>query len=162
MKTSWCPKKAPKARYKTKRNLSQDYYQIWFPMDRSPKYSDYTLAPLLTAKRARNLSDVRVHSEYKQTENKKWLSIQRPPLGMPAGVAVSVRLYTKPMCSPIPAEIRTTKSIIICPCNKMYVGKTKRQLCIRIGEHISSIKKKDDDRPIPYILPSFTMVTQKL
>lgn len=30
----------------------------------------------------------------------------------------------------------------------MYVGKTKRQLRIRIGEHITSIKKKDDERPL--------------
>lgn len=30
----------------------------------------------------------------------------------------------------------------------MYVGKTKRQLKKRISEHIQSINKKDDERPL--------------
>lgn len=38
--------------------------------------------------------------------------------------------------------------MLCCLCNKMYIGKTKRQLRIRIGEHIASIKKQDDERPL--------------
>lgn len=30
----------------------------------------------------------------------------------------------------------------------MYIGKTKRQLCIRIGEHLRDIKKKEPDSPL--------------
>lgn len=30
----------------------------------------------------------------------------------------------------------------------MYIGKTKRQLGVRISEHLGSIKKKEDDRPL--------------
>lgn len=41
------------------------------------------------------------------------------------------------------------------PCNKKYIGKTKRSLRIRIGEHIAGIKKKDDERPIPQHFAKF-------
>lgn len=34
--------------------------------------------------------------------------------------------------------------ILQCPCKKLYVGKTKCQLRIRIGEHLKSIKLKEE------------------
>lgn len=34
--------------------------------------------------------------------------------------------------------------ILECPCNKLYVSKTKRQLWIRISEHLKSIKLKEE------------------
>lgn len=49
--------------------------------------------------------------------------------------------------------------MLTCPCNKNYIGKTKRQLRVRIGEHISGIrnkkKNKEDDRPIPVHFAKF-------
>lgn len=38
--------------------------------------------------------------------------------------------------------------ILACPCKKFYVGKTKRQLRIRIGECLSSIRNpRSHDKP---------------
>lgn len=37
---------------------------------------------------------------------------------------------------------------IQCPCNKMYIGKSKRQLCILIGEHLRHIRQKEPDSPL--------------
>lgn len=45
--------------------------------------------------------------------------------------------------------------MLTCPCNKIYIGKTKLQLLVRIGEHISSIKKKDDARLNPLHFAKF-------
>lgn len=44
--------------------------------------------------------------------------------------------------------------MLTCPCQKMYIGKTKRQLKIRIGEHLRDIKKERDpekgqESPVP-------------
>lgn len=38
--------------------------------------------------------------------------------------------------------------MITCPCNKMYIGKTKRQLRIRLGEHMREIGEKNPDKPV--------------
>lgn len=44
----------------------------------------------------------------------------------------------------------TTRVIymLTCPCGLIYVGKTKRQLRIRVGEHVQSTINKEDDRPL--------------
>lgn len=34
--------------------------------------------------------------------------------------------------------------ILECPCHKLYVGKTKRQLRVRFAEHLKSIRLKED------------------
>lgn len=33
-----------------------------------------------------------------------------------------------------------------CPCPKIYIGKTKRLLKVRIGEHLREFNEKDPDR----------------
>lgn len=38
--------------------------------------------------------------------------------------------------------------LITCPCGKVYVGKTTRQLKQRIAEHRSTIRRKDDTYPL--------------
>lgn len=45
--------------------------------------------------------------------------------------------------------------MLTCPCGKIYVGKTKRQLKIRIGGHIQSIIKKEDERPLSLYFVNF-------
>lgn len=41
----------------------------------------------------------------------------------------------------------TTRMVymLTCPCGKAYIGKINRQLKIRIGKHIGSLRKKDDE-----------------
>lgn len=119
--------------------------------------------PLLTARRACNLGDVLVHSEYIRTTSESWLIRSKPPPGMHACEHCSICRYvhqTDVFANPCGGKNYNIKQFIncsttqviymlTCPCNQIYIGKTKRQLRIRIGEHIGSIKKKDDDRPIP-------------
>lgn len=50
--------------------------------------------------------------------------------------------------------------MLCCPRNKIYIDKTKRQLCIRIGEHIASINK-DDDCPLVLHFTQFHLGNQK-
>lgn len=38
--------------------------------------------------------------------------------------------------------------MLTCPCNKFDIGKTKRQLCVRIGEHIREMKEKEPEQPL--------------
>lgn len=35
-----------------------------------------------------------------------------------------------------------------CPCDKIYIGKTKREFCRRMGEHLTSITKEDEESPV--------------
>lgn len=125
--------------------------------------------PLLTARRARNLGDVLVHSDHKRTLNENWLSRFKPPQGMHACGHCNICKYIHQIdvfANPCGGKAYKIKHFINCsttrviymltyPCNKIYIGKTKRQLCIRIRKHIGSIKKKDDDRPIPIHFTKF-------
>ncbi|KAM9296202.1 collagen alpha-1(XX) chain [Gastrophryne carolinensis] len=45
-------------------------------------------------------------------------------------------------------DLRITKEAGRCPCNKKYVGKTIRELRIRIGEHLRDIKKRNEKSPV--------------
>lgn len=38
--------------------------------------------------------------------------------------------------------------MLTCPCNKFYIGKTKRQLCVRIGENMREMKDKESEKPL--------------
>lgn len=38
--------------------------------------------------------------------------------------------------------------MLSCPCNKFYIGKTKRKLRIRIGEHLREMKEKEPKKPL--------------
>ena len=55
----------------------------------------------------------------------------------------------------------TTERVIYmltCPCPKIYVGKTKRQLKVRIGEHIRDIRneeKEEEKRKKPGYIEKF-------
>lgn len=37
---------------------------------------------------------------------------------------------------------------ITCPCNKFYIGKPKRHLRVRKGEHIREMKEKEPEQPL--------------
>lgn len=38
--------------------------------------------------------------------------------------------------------------MLTCSCDKIYIGKTKRQLKIRVGEHMREIKEKNPEKPL--------------
>lgn len=38
--------------------------------------------------------------------------------------------------------------MITCACNKLYIGKTKRKLSIRFGEHIREMNEKEPKKPL--------------
>lgn len=38
--------------------------------------------------------------------------------------------------------------IITCPCLNIYIGKTKRPLKVRIGEHLREFDEKDPEKPL--------------
>lgn len=106
--------------------------------------------PNLVARRARNLGDILIHSEFTKEPDPTWLSEYPRSKGMfPCN-----RCQICPFVDRTPTfgdargerifEIQdlincfTSKVIymLTCPCPKMYIGKTKRASKTRIGEHI--------------------------
>lgn len=117
---------------------------------------------MLTAKRACNLKDSLVHSEFQKTKEKTWLTDNVPIKGMhPCGHCHICRYVLKSdsfdnaggttqfkINEFINCSTERVIYELICPCGMIYIGKTKRKLKIRIGEHLTSIRKKEDDRPV--------------
>lgn len=110
----------------------------------------------------RNLGDCLFHSEHIRSTDISWLSQFPRSKGMfPCG-----------HCQVCPYVHRTTtfsdsqnkkrfeiRSLIncapmrviymlTCPCKKIYIGKTKRQFRIRLGEHMREILEKNPDKPL--------------
>lgn len=118
--------------------------------------------PLLTARRATNLRDNLVHSEYTRPTRRNWLT----SLPLLRGMFQCGRCHickfvdrtdmfansdgTKQFNIHHFINCRSMRVIymLTCPCGLIYVGKTKRQLRVRVGEHVQSILNKDDDRPL--------------
>lgn len=107
--------------------------------------------PYLVAKKASNLSNVLVHSEFSRSHNMNWLTDLPALRGMyPCGQCVICK-HRSDVFSDSGGKNQysikqfinraTTRVLYIleCPCKKIYVGKTKCQLRIGIEEHIKSI-----------------------
>lgn len=135
----------------------------WHILKSAPLISEFVSPrPLLTAKRSNNLGDLLVHSEYTRTTQKNWLSDFKISPGMyKCGHCNICKYVHQTNVFPNPrggADFKikqfincsTTRVVytLVCPCNKTYVGKTKRPLRVRIREHITGIKKLNDERPI--------------
>lgn len=104
----------------------------------------------------KNLSDMWIQSEFICKQDNSWLSNYPRTLGMFPCNKCQICLYVHRTSTFKDAhgnetyEIRdlincsTSRVIykITCPCPKIYVGKTKRQLRVRIGEHLGEIKDK--------------------
>lgn len=118
--------------------------------------------PLLTAGRSHNLKDNLVHSEYQRSTKSNWLT-DLPPLRdmYPCGrckvckcadrtnvFASSDGKKNFKINNFINCSTMRVVYMLTCPYGKAYVGKTKRPLKDRIGKHIQSILKKDDERPL--------------
>lgn len=121
--------------------------------------------PLLTARRSQNLGDVLTHSECTRSPSKNWLTDLPPLKGMFACGKCSICRYVDKTDVFTDSDgkkhfkIRdfincsTTRVIYMMtrPCGKIYVGKTKRQLKIRISEYIQSIVRKNDERIVALV-----------
>lgn len=123
--------------------------QHWHILSESPTLGNLVgVRPLLPARRSRNLKDHLIHSEFRRSPTPNWLT-QLPPLkGMFRCGRCSVCRYvertdvftdsdgTKQFKIHNFINCNTTRVIdmLTCPCGKKYVG--KRQLKIRIGEHV--------------------------
>ncbi|CAJ0937392.1 unnamed protein product [Ranitomeya imitator] len=96
--------------------------------------------PSITAKRSDNLRDLLVHSHYSPNEDKR------------KGVGCQNHVKSKDFYNPQEGrsfKIRhrltcASKGVIYhaqCPCNKVYIGMTTRELKIRTREHVHDIEK---------------------
>ncbi|CAJ0930513.1 unnamed protein product [Ranitomeya imitator] len=109
--------------------------------------------PLITARRSKNLKDLLVHSHYEPSKQKSrtWLETNGCfPCGHCRGCANIIK--SKDFCNSDGKrvyEIRhfitcSTKGVVYsaqCPCGKLYVGLTTRELRIRVREHVRDIDK---------------------
>lgn len=118
--------------------------------------------PNLLAKHAPTIGDALVHSEYTHGgETHPTLPFTAHTSGMyPCGHCAVCKFVMKTntfkdstgkqMYKIKPFVNCSTTNVvyqIICPCGKIYVGKTIREFRKRMGEHISSIVTKDDTLP---------------
>ncbi|CAJ0966766.1 unnamed protein product [Ranitomeya imitator] len=118
-----------------------------------------TLAPkpLITAKRSKNLSDLLVRSHYapkKSTQTNLFGEVQGfspcKKCKACANTIKSKEFYNsdKTRTFSIRKYLTCTSQGVIyvasCPCNKLYVGMTTRELRIRIREHIRDIEKSKE------------------
>lgn len=128
--------------------------------------------PKMVAHRSKNLGDILIHSEFTRQQDPTWLSEYPRYKGMVPCTKCQVCPFVERSNVFMDAmgqkeyEIRdlincsTTKVVymITCPCPKIYIGKTKRALKVRIGEHLRDIrrerekvlekKKKKRERPV--------------
>lgn len=114
--------------------------------------------PSMVAKRAQNLNDMLVQSEFVRPSNRSWLTDMPRVNGMfPCGHCGTCKYVDRSKTfrnsdGSQQFEIRsfincaTTRILYVleCPCHKLYVGKTKRQLRVRFGEHLKSIRLKEE------------------
>lgn len=120
----------------------------------------------MVAKRARNLKDDLVESEFKCPISRNWLTDLPMVKGMhPCGHcgickfverttifhdSESINEYT--FKSFINCSTSRVLYILECPCHKLYVGKTKHQLQVRFAEHLKSIRLKEKTRIAQHFL----------
>lgn len=121
--------------------------------------------PVFAFKRSRSLRDTLIHADTSLKEQRKgnsWLNTQPLPKGMFAcGRCAQCSFVQKGSSLAHPQtgrriEIRgffncssaNVIYVIICPCGKIYVGQTGREVRVRICEHRSSIRRGDVMSPV--------------
>lgn len=135
----------------------------WHVLTRAPQMASIVgPKPFMVARRAKNLTDELVRSEYTRPNPRNWLTDLPPLRGMYACGKCHICRFVDRSDSFTDATGRkvyqikhfincnTTRVLYMleCSCHKLYIGKTKRPLKVRIGEHLSSIQSPDDDTPI--------------
>lgn len=110
----------------------------------------------MVARRSKSLGDILIHLEFTKQQNSTWLSEFPHSRGMFPCTKCQICPFVERTDTFRDAKgegehkIRdlincsTSKVVymITCPCPKIYIGKTKRPLKVRIGEHIRDIKKE--------------------
>lgn len=121
-------------------------------------------SPRLVARRTKNLGDLLIQSEFTRNQDSTWLSNYPWTLGMfPCNrcqicpfvqrTSTFKDAYDKETYEIHDLINRSTSRLIYmitCPCPKIYIGKTKRQLKVRIGERLREIndKTKIPEKPL--------------
>ncbi|CAJ0941415.1 unnamed protein product [Ranitomeya imitator] len=109
--------------------------------------------PLITARKCKNLKDLLVHSHYESQDkrNQTWLETKGCfPCGHCKGCAnvlkskEFINASGNRMYSIRHFITCSTKGVVYsaqCPCGKLYIGLTTRELRIRVREHVRDIDK---------------------
>ncbi|CAI9573182.1 unnamed protein product [Staurois parvus] len=113
--------------------------------------------PQMVARRAPNLGDLLIHSDYQPLKQTTWLKsrtkgmfkcgkcqickyVDRTDSFFDSRNSTHYKIQSLINCSTV-----RVLYILTCPCKKMYIGKTKRQLKVRIGEHFRDIRSNDPE-----------------
>ncbi|XP_075707682.1 uncharacterized protein LOC142742114 isoform X2 [Rhinoderma darwinii] len=114
-----------------------------------------TKYPSVTARRSKNLKDHLVKSHYDPTKTKYPFGTKGPKWGCkPCGQCVACPNVDKATTFTDASGSKTfnithsitctTKAVVyyaVCPCPKIYVGLTSRELKVRVREHMADIKR---------------------
>lgn len=112
--------------------------------------------PKMVARRARNLGDILIHSEFTRYQDPTWLSDYPRHTGMVPCTRCQICPFVDKtnifkdalgqgeyvIKDLINCSTMKVIYMITCLCPKIYIGKTKRTLRIRIGEHLRDIRKE--------------------
>lgn len=118
-------------------------------------------SPNLVARRAKNLGDILIHSEFTKEPSANWLYEYPRSKGMFSCNRCQICPFVDRTATFSDTRGRHTfeiRDLINCssnkviymltyPCPKIYIGKTKRSLKTRIGEHIREIKGEKERDP---------------
>lgn len=115
----------------------------WHVLSLDPKIAEIVgNHPIVVARRAKYLKDMLVKSEYIPSTPKTWLNAKEPPKGMyQCGRCKACKHVIKGnsflnimgtkrfwVNSFINCNTEKVNYLVMCPCKKIYVGKTKRKL----------------------------------
>ncbi|CAJ0931144.1 unnamed protein product [Ranitomeya imitator] len=128
-----------------------------------PDIEEFTLPPILSYKRGRNLKDKLVKSDIGSTVVSLQRTLAPPKLGnFPClgcaccGNMIKGDFFNHPRTGQrfsIKGRYTCTSSfviyLIVCPCGLTYVGETTMEIKARISKHKSTIRTKMVDLPIP-------------
>lgn len=67
-----------------------------------------------------------------------------------------IQLLEKAFQLKIASHVIAHVCLLLCPCGNGYVGKTSRQLKVRLSEHKSSIRRKAHKSPVAKHFDDFT------
>lgn len=112
----------------------------------------------MTAWWAPNLSDMLSRSEYFWSSDDSWLTSFPRSRGMFSCGHCQICHFSEVFTNADNTKIYKIKSLncattkviysLQCPCNKIYIGKTERQLWVPIGEHLRGVKHKELKSPL--------------
>ncbi|XP_041938453.1 uncharacterized protein LOC121699946 [Alosa sapidissima] len=115
--------------------------------------------PLFAHSRARNIRDIVVHADTFDRSKTPWERLDNakgffPCRNCTSCTTTGMKKINKFKCSKSGKEYTINKFItcspvnviylLTCPCGLQYIGKTNRQLRIRINEHRSAIHRQDN------------------